>query len=62
MRYAYYYEGQGLEKLAMQKYAHLEGANASVCEMCNAPCNGSCPHGVNIQANMVQAHARLTLA
>jgi predicted aldo/keto reductase-like oxidoreductase len=62
MRYAYYYEGQGHEKFAMQKYAGLGGADASACQTCSAPCTGACPYGVDIQPQMLQAHSLLTLA
>ncbi len=62
MRYAYYYEGQGREKYAMMQYAGLEGANASACSDCTAPCTGACPYGIDIAPQMLQAHALLTLA
>ena len=62
MRYAAYYQRQGREKLAMQKYARLDGKDASLCETCDAVCINSCPHNVNIQANLVNAHSILTLA
>jgi len=62
MRYAAYYQRQGREKLAMQKYARLDGKDASLCETCEAVCINSCPHNVNIQANLVNAHSILTLA
>jgi len=63
MRYAYYFEGQGREKHAMTKYAALGGANGSACDNCTAPCGGSCPYGVDISPQMLQAHSRLlTLA
>jgi predicted aldo/keto reductase-like oxidoreductase len=62
MRYAYYYEGQGREKDAMERYAHLAGANGSACAHCSAPCAGACPFGVDVQPQMLQAHALLTLA
>jgi len=61
MRYAYYYEGQGLEKYAMQQYANLEEVDASVCHGCSAPCAERCPYGLDVQAHLLQAHARLTL-
>ena len=61
MRYAYYYE-QGYEKLAMEKYASLEGKNAMSCAGCNASCEGSCPYGVMIRSNLLNAHTMLTLA
>ena len=62
MRYATYYQKQGSEKLAMQKYARLSGKDASVCESCDAICANACPHSVNIQANLVNAHSMLTIA
>jgi predicted aldo/keto reductase-like oxidoreductase len=62
MRYAYYYEGQGREKYAMMKYASLQGGGASPCLECVAPCDGTCPYGIDIQSHMLQAHALLTLA
>ena len=61
MRYAYYYE-QGYEKLAMEKYASLESDNAIACAGCDAPCEGSCPHGVMVRSNLFNAHRMLTLA
>ena len=61
MRYAYYYEGQGYEKYAMQKYAGLVKADGSACEHCSAPCFGACPNGLDIQPNVLQAHSLLTL-
>lgn len=62
MRYAYYYEGQGLEKHAMSLYAGLEGAGASACENCEGHCDGACPYGIDIQPSLAQVHSLLTLA
>ena len=62
MRYSYYFAHQGREKHAMKKYARLGGRDASPCLACNAPCAGVCPHGVDIQGNMVRAHMMLKLA
>jgi uncharacterized protein len=62
LRYAYYYRKQRREKHAMRKYALLAGANASVCLDCHAPCVGACPHGVQAQARLFEAHGLLTLA
>lgn len=61
MRYSYYYEHQGREKDAMVKYAALDTSDASRCIGCDAPCSGACPYGLDIQANMMEAHSRLTL-
>jgi len=62
LRYAYYYKNQGREKHAMQKYARLVGANAAACLDCDAPCVGACPHGVQVQAQLFNAHGRLAMA
>ncbi len=62
MRYAYYFSGQGREKEAMGKYARLENNNGSTCMSCDAPCTGSCPHGLDIRANLITAHSLLTIA
>jgi predicted aldo/keto reductase-like oxidoreductase len=62
MRYAYYYEGQGLEKHAMSLYAALEGAGASACLDCSGHCAGACRYGIDIQPNLAQVHDLLTLA
>ena len=61
MRYAYYFEGQKREKHAMGKYARLATANGAVCEDCTAPCTRACPHGFQIQPQMLKAHSMLTL-
>ncbi|MFC2088852.1 aldo/keto reductase, partial [Calditrichota bacterium] len=61
MRYAYYYEYQGHQKFAMQRYSKLNGKDASLCESCNAECANACPHNVNIQASLVKAHSMLTM-
>jgi len=62
MRYAYYYEGQGLEKHAMSLYAGLEGPGASACLDCAGHCAGACRYGIDIQPNLLQVHNLLTLA
>lgn len=61
MRYTYYYE-QGYEKLAMEKYASLKENNAMRCAGCTESCEGSCPYGVMIRSNLLNAHTLLTLA
>lgn len=62
MRYAYYYEFQGREKYAMEKYAGLHAQNGSLCATCDAPCERACPHHLSVQAHVMQAHSLLTLA
>ena len=62
MRYAYYHEVQGQEKYAMSLYAGLDGPDASRCADCSGQCSGACRYGLDIQSNMLQVHALLTLA
>ncbi|MFH1278820.1 MAG: aldo/keto reductase [Candidatus Eisenbacteria bacterium] len=61
MRYSYYFARQGREKHGMLKYARLGARNAAPCLGCAAPCGGACPHGVDIQSNLVRAHGLLTV-
>ena len=62
MRYNHYFEAQGNEKLAMQKYAALPTAKAGLCESCSGHCQANCPFGVPIQALLTIAHRNLSLA
>ncbi len=61
LRYAYYYRKLGRQKHAMRKYAKLAQAQAGVCLGCTAPCIDACPHGVQVQAQLFEAHGLLTL-
>jgi predicted aldo/keto reductase-like oxidoreductase len=60
LRYAYYYQKQGRQKHAMRKYARLGGQNAAACLECHAPCNDACPHGVQVQDRLFEAHGLLS--
>ena len=60
LRYAYYYRKHGREKHAMRKYAKLADCNAGACLTCDAPCIDACPHGVQVQAQLFEAHGLLT--
>lgn len=62
MRYSYYFTMQGREKYAMGKYARLGDRNVLQCMNCSAPCLAACPHGVQVQANLLAADANLRLA
>jgi aryl-alcohol dehydrogenase-like predicted oxidoreductase len=62
LRYAMYFEDYRSEKEAMRLYATLGGLDASRCIGCAAPCAGTCPHGVQIQTRMLDAHRMLTPA
>jgi predicted aldo/keto reductase-like oxidoreductase len=61
MRYDYYFRTAKRERAAMEDYAALAGANASVCLDCAGLCEAACPHGVPIQGKLLLAHAMLTL-
>ena len=60
MRYAYYFETQGREKHAMQRY-HALAQNAAACVGCPAPCESACPNGLAVPIQLSAAHARLSL-
>lgn len=61
MRYNHYFEAQGLEKYAMEKYAALPAAKADLCETCNGACQDKCPYGVPIHGLLTLAHENLSL-
>ena len=61
MRYSHYFEAQGSEKIAMEKYARLEAPKADHCRNCAGWCESSCPYGVPIQGLLNIAHAQLTM-
>ncbi|MDZ7318534.1 MAG: aldo/keto reductase [candidate division KSB1 bacterium] len=62
MRYVYYFEFQGQEKYAMQRYASLAAQNGGICTGCDAPCLEHCPYHIDIPAKLSYAHSLLTLA
>jgi len=62
MRYAYYARCQGREKHGMVKYSRLKNHNAALCQTCSAPCKGACPHGLDVQGQLLRAHSLLSLA
>jgi predicted aldo/keto reductase-like oxidoreductase len=61
MRYNHYFEAQGSEKFAMEKYARLETRKADQCRNCAGFCQAACPYGVPIQGLLNIAHVQLTL-
>jgi predicted aldo/keto reductase-like oxidoreductase len=63
MRYAMYFSSYGREKEAMRLYAALPGErSAAACDGCSGPCEGACPFGRAIRAEMAAAHRRLSLS
>ena len=61
MRYSHYFETQGSEKFAMEKYAGLCTAKADLCRDCPGFCESSCPYGVPVRGLLSLAHSQLTL-
>jgi predicted aldo/keto reductase-like oxidoreductase len=62
MRYNHYFEAQGSEKFAMEKYAALKTARADACRACPGWCERACPYGVPVRTLLSLAHTQLTLA
>lgn len=62
MRYNHYFEFQGREKEAMQKYAMLSAPRADLCETCTGHCETACPYNVHIHGLLNHAHRNLSLA
>ena len=61
MRYNHYFEAQGRQKHAMQKYAQLPTAKADQCSTCAGHCEKSCPYHVPVQGLLTLAHQQLQL-
>jgi ferredoxin len=61
MRYNHYFEAQGSEKFAMEKYAALDTAKADACRTCEGLCERACPYGVPVRVLLNLAHTQLTL-
>lgn len=63
MRFAMYFKYYGREKEAMRLYAGLSPDHtAAGCEGCTGPCDGGCPFGRRVQAELIQAHRLLRLS
>lgn len=60
MRYNHYFEAQGSERFAMEKYASLD-VHADPCRTCPGFCETACPFGVPVRPLLVMAHGQLTL-
>ncbi|MBE0712910.1 MAG: aldo/keto reductase, partial [Candidatus Aminicenantes bacterium] len=57
----HYFEAQGSEKFAMEKYAALETPKAGACRTCAGFCEKACPYGVPVRTLLTMAHGHLTL-
>ena len=62
MRYNHYFEAQGQEKYALQKYAELTSSKANLCKDCSGFCQSNCPYSVPIHGLLTLAHENLILA
>jgi len=62
MRYNHYFEAQGREKHALEKYAGITVNRADQCANCSGHCESVCPYGVPVQGLLSLAHNRLTLS
>jgi predicted aldo/keto reductase-like oxidoreductase len=60
LRYACYFE-QGRKEYASEKYHALGDCNAAQCSCCDAPCQGLCPYGLDIQNTLLNAHGTLAV-
>lgn len=62
MRYYHYFEAQGREKYAMEKYSALSRKSAALCAECTESyCEKACPYRVPVQGLLIAAHQTLTL-
>jgi predicted aldo/keto reductase-like oxidoreductase len=62
MRYNHYFEAQGKEKYAMQKYDKMQRVKADRCLDCSTgSCKEACPHQIPIQSLLIAAHRNLVL-
>jgi len=62
MRYNHYFEAQGREKYAMERYAKLNSQVGNQCLNCEGHCEAGCPYKVPVQRLLVLADRNLTLA
>jgi len=61
LRFNHYFNAQGREREAIQKYAAIPGANAEACKECSGICERACPYGVPVQGMLLAAHHNLSL-
>jgi len=60
MRYAMYFRYYGREKEAMRLYGELpRRGTAAACAGCRGACDGACPFGRGVRADLVEAHRLL---
>lgn len=62
LRYNHYFEANGHEKRAMQKYANLNSGKKLPCADCSGHCFKKCPHNIPAQALLLRAEQNLLMA
>ena len=62
LRFSHYFNAQGREREAMQKYAAIPGTNAEACKECSGICEKACPYGVPVQGMLLAAHHQLSVS
>jgi len=61
LRYGMYFEHYKMEKEAMGYYAEMDpGRKPLDCAECAGPCEGACPHGLEVKSRLMRAHEILT--
>ncbi|MEN8221829.1 MAG: aldo/keto reductase [Acidobacteriota bacterium] len=61
LRYNHYFNANGSEKYAMEKYAHLSGNKPEVCSTCSGYCETSCPYDLPVKGLLQLADQNLRL-
>jgi predicted aldo/keto reductase-like oxidoreductase len=62
LRFNHYFNAQGREREAMEKYAAIPGPNAEACKECPGTCEKACPFGVPVQGMLLAAHHQLSVS
>jgi len=61
MRYNHYFESQGRERIAMEKYAALDKDINTACENCSGYCMQKCPYDVPVKPLLLHAAHNLKI-
>ncbi len=62
LRYNHYFDAQGNEKYAMEKYADLKTSKPDACTNCSGFCESACPYGLPVKGLLKLADNNLSLA
>ncbi|MCK4890157.1 MAG: aldo/keto reductase [Candidatus Aminicenantes bacterium] len=61
LRYNHYFDANGSEKYAMEKYAKLNTTKPDACNNCSGYCEASCPHNLPVKGLLQLADRNLKL-